>query len=677
VENKRNRKKRIQRLVGESMARSQLLAHDFPHHGKAPSSSQGKGQLKNAPSNGSIKSTPASQLPFPDEHPDNDQGPTELLSSIPRRELHIAPSTAIATPKMRVLSFEASRLQAIRRMFTWLFVLISFRGGTFRDRLRRRDSEEARAVRLRQAFEKAGGTFIKFGQQMAMRIDLLPWAYSVELSKMLDKVPPIPFEQSLEVINQSLGKPWQTVFSVIDPEVIGSASIACVYQATLKTGERVAIKVRRPQIGELFAADLKVMDWFLDFVEFLTIIRPGFTKNVRAELRRTLMEELDFVQEARFQHIFRRQSKKSGKKFFTAPRVYFEYSGEEIIVEEFASGMWLWEVMAGVEQGNAEALAMMRQLNIDPQKVAKRLLFVNYWGMQENLFFHADPHPANVVVRPNSQLTFIDFGSSGSFNPEQEDAFQRLSVASSNNNPEMMARATLKLLEPLPPIDLKELMQEVEASYVRVLYVFNSKRSHTQWWERTSVLQWLNFVRIARSYNMPVNLHTLRMMRATLLYDTIAVRLHPKIDRFERVRKYREFRSARAKKRIQKNIRKQIQQGGDEFYLKMEELSNVGEKLYHRTKDLISSPVFNYRSLVEKWIHTISILIKLLGRVVFITAVLTFIVLAIQLFSGEPVGFADAIKLVTSNRVYQLLLAFLVVVNVRNVLFRLRDPEIS
>jgi predicted unusual protein kinase regulating ubiquinone biosynthesis (AarF/ABC1/UbiB family) len=339
--------------------------------------------------------------------------------------------------------------------------------------------------------------------------------------------------------------------------------------------------------------------------------------------------------------------------------------------------MWLWEVMAGVEQGNAEALAMMRQLNIDPQKVAKRLLFVNYWGMQENLFFHADPHPANVVVRPNSQLTFIDFGSSGSFNPEQEDAFQRLSVASSNNNPEIMARATLKLLEPLPPIDLKELMQEVEASYVRVLYVFNSKRSHTQWWERTSVLQWLNFVRIARSYNMPVNLHTLRMMRATLLYDTIAVRLHPKIDRFERVRKYREFRSARAKKRLQKNIRKQIQQGGDEFYLKMEELSNVGEKLYHRTKDLISSPVFNYRSLVEKWIHTISILIKLLGRVVFITAVLTFIVLAIQLFSGEPVGFADAIKLVTSNRVYQLLLAFLVVVNVRNVLFRLRDPEIS
>ena len=109
----------------------------------------------------------------------------------------------------------------------------------------------------------------------------------------------------------------------------------------------------------------------------------------------------------------------------------------------------------------------------------------------------------------------------------------------------------------------------------------------------------------------------------------------------------------------------------------MEELSNVGEKLYHRTKDLISSPVFNYRSLVEKWIHTISILIKLLGRVVFITAVLTFIVLAIQLFSGEPVGFADVIKLVTSNRVYQLLLALLVVVNARNVLFRLRDPEIS
>ena len=677
MENKSKRKKRIQRLVSESIARSQLLAHNFPRQDESPSSSQHYGRLKNTQSNGSIKRTLASQSPVPYKYPDNDHGSTAVLSSIPRREFRIAPSADIATPKIRVLSFKASRFQAIKRLFNWLVVLVSFRGGTLWDRLRRRDSEEVRAVRLRQAFEKAGGTFIKFGQQMAMRIDLLPWAYSVELSKMLDQVPPISFEQSLEVINQSLGKPWQTVFSVIDPEPIGSASIACVYQATLKSGERVAVKVRRPNIGELFAADLKVMDWLLDFVEFLTIVRPGFTKNLRAELRRTLMEELDFVQEARFQHIFRRQSKKSGKKFFNAPRVYFEYSGEEIIVEEFAAGMWLWEVMAGVEQGNREALAMMRQLNISPKKVAKRLLWVNYWGMQENLFFHADPHPANVIVRANSKLTFIDFGSSGSFNPEQEDAFQRISIASSNNNPEMMARASLKLLEPLPPIDLKGLMQEVEASYVRVLYVFNSKRSHTQWWERTSVLQWLNFVKIARSNNMPVNLHTLRMMRATLLYDTIAVRLHPRIDRFERIRKYREFRSARAKKRVQKNIRKQIRQGGDELYLRLEELSNVGEKLYHRTKDLISSPVFNYRSLVEKWVHTVSILIKLLGRVGLITAVLVFIVLAIQLGNGEPVGLVDVFRMVTSNLVYQILLAILVVVNARNVLLRLRDPEIS
>ncbi len=200
---------------------------------------------------------------------------------------------------------------------------------------------------------------MKLGQQLAMRVDLLPWAYCVELSKMLDRMTPFSTEQALQAVERVIKRPWQEVFAVFDPKPIGSASLACVYQATLKDGTRVVVKVRRPGIKELFMADLQVLDWIAGLAEFLTIMRPGFTQKLRIDLRDILMEKLDFRREGRFEDIFRRNAKQTGWKFFTAPRVYFEYSGDEVLVQEFVSGIWLWEVIAIAEQKNAKGLALL------------------------------------------------------------------------------------------------------------------------------------------------------------------------------------------------------------------------------------------------------------------------------------------------------------------------------
>jgi len=105
-----------------------------------------------------------------------------------------------------------------------------------------------------------------------MRADMLPYAYCAELGKLLDQAPPFPLEQAISIIERTLGQPLAEVFEIFDPEPIGSASLACVYQARLKTGTRVAVKVRRPGIGPVIAADLRALDWLLIMGEMLTII---------------------------------------------------------------------------------------------------------------------------------------------------------------------------------------------------------------------------------------------------------------------------------------------------------------------------------------------------------------------------------------------------------------------
>ena len=126
-----------------------------------------------------------------------------------------------------------------------------------------------------------------------------------------------------------------------------------MYQAELRTGERVAVKVRRPGIGPLIAADLRAMDWILMLGETLTIISPGATRAFRQEFETILFNELNFRAEARYTDLFRQRAAKR-KNGVTAPRVYFPFCSEEVMVSELVSGVWMWELMAAVDSNDQE-----------------------------------------------------------------------------------------------------------------------------------------------------------------------------------------------------------------------------------------------------------------------------------------------------------------------------------
>jgi predicted unusual protein kinase regulating ubiquinone biosynthesis (AarF/ABC1/UbiB family) len=597
----------------------------------------------------------------------------DVLQSMPQREQNAnRDERQLWLPFVEPLQFKMSRWRSVGRLFTWFSVLASILLGNLFDQILRRDTIERRAVRLRKALERAGGTFVKLGQQVAMRIDLVPWAYCVELSKMLDRMVPFPTEQALQAVERTIGRPWQEVFEVFDPKPIGSASIACVYQARLKDGTKVVVKIRRPGIAELFRADLQVLDWLADLGEFLTIIRPGFTRNLRIELRTLLLEELDFRREGRFQDIFRRNSSKSGKDFFTAPKVYFELSGNDVLVQEFVSGLWLWEVIALVEQNTPEGRALLNRMNIDPGTVARRILWAAFWSMDEHVFFHADPHPANILVSPNNEITFIDFGSCGSFNNQQKIALEQMVLSMKDNDVEAMTRASLGLMEPLPPVDLPELVKQAQNLYMQVLHTFNTPAKYTQYWERTSARQWFVLIRVSQKFNLPMNLHMLHMIRATLLYDSIVLRLDNQLDRYHEYTQFMKDRAKLVKNRWREKLK---DNAGDGFFLNMEELGKSFSDLMIRTQTTLGRPLVHLGSTVDKWIFALSVLSRMVGRILAISILGILLVSLVQVANNQPVSIPDVIQSVAQNHYYQAFVVAALVLNIRHILFRLRDLD--
>ena len=605
--------------------------------------------------------------------------PQGLLPSEVRRRLYNPDLVSIHPPMMRQMRFKASVWLTSVRLLRFFGAVVFWYLARVADVVLSRDSLERRARRARSIIEWIGGTTVKMGQQAAMRIDLLPYAYSVELSKMLDDMPPFPTEYAIKRIEEFLGKPLDQVFDRFNPYPIGSASVACVYEAYLKTGERVAIKVRRPKIGEQFVADCTGLGILLKLLELLTIVRPGLTANFLYEYRTMLLEELDFFKEARYNELFRRRVRKHLKRV-SAPRVYFEYSCGDVLVTEFVSGIWLRELITAVEQKDQEALALLREHDIDPRIVARRLLRANQYGIFENLLFHADPHPSNVVVQPGNRLIFIDFGSCGAYTTRERNNWRQLAYYHDQEDVGRMVQAALAVLEPLPPIDIDEFSKRLETIFWDDLYAFKSK--HTEWWERTSAKIWIRFLALSREYGIALNLNTLRMIRSTLLYETIAARMCPNISAYREHRIYNRSAGKRAKKRVQNRIRKLLFQGpSDTDYLRIEQFLEMGNRILYLTQRQLDTPPFRFSLLISKATYAITVAVRtvvwsVLGTIAAGSLMLVYRLLAVPKYRLADANFWRIIMDLFGKLPFQIVLGIVVVTLGRRILFRFFDVDI-
>jgi ubiquinone biosynthesis protein len=611
--------------------------------------------------------------PAPDPMDEIVEDRSKVVRPLSRRRIPPAIELHIALPRARRVVFKANILQCIGRLFIWLWGFIRFYSGNLIDVIMRRDNVQNRAKRLRRVFEASGPTFVKLGQQLAMRADMLPYAYCAELSKMLDNAKVFPVAQAIETIERNTGLPLADIFEAFDPEPIGSASLACVYQARLRdTRERVAVKVRRPGIGTQIAADLRALDWILVLGETLTIIPPGVTRAFRKEFETILFNEMNFRAEARYTDIFRRRAAKQ-KNGVTAPKIYFEYCSEEVMVSELVSGVWMWELMAAVDANDHEFLAKVAQQGIEPKALASKLVRIMQHEVQEALFFHADPHPANLVVMPNNGICFLDFGAIGRFTTATRKTVREFQYHMIRGDIGRMVNCAITLLGPLPPMDVEAVRHELEKIYADAVYAMKS--ADAEWWEKSAAQGWLRFLEVARQFSIPAGANTIQFFRTTFAYDAVIMRLNRDLDVTKEWQAYTKDAAKAAKKRVQKGMRERRRGLRDEDYLAMEEFGDMMTQGMFNLQRNLENPIIHFRNIVGKIAYIASLIFKL-GFIIGIAYGLGLIAdYVARHWFGYQIDWAYLKDLATTFGWLQLVYIAIGLVIIRRIILRLNQPD--
>ncbi len=262
--------------------------------------------------------------------------------------------------------------------------------------------------RFRLALEELGPTFIKFGQIMANRSDFLPLALISELEKLQDQVPPFAADQVIPLIERELGRPVAEMFPEFNPIAVASASIAQVHEARLQNGQHLAIKVQRPDIEPLIQRDLEVLALLAGLVvRYVPDLRHFNPPGLVDEFRRQILRELDFSLELHNMNRF--ASMLQDQASLHVPTTYPEFSSSRVLCMEFIEGTKLSLVFADHDQ------------RFDKPLLARRFADLMLEQVFNHGFFHADPHPGNILVLPDNVLCFLDFGMMGRIRPDEQD----------------------------------------------------------------------------------------------------------------------------------------------------------------------------------------------------------------------------------------------------------------
>jgi len=281
--------------------------------------------------------------------------------------------------------------------------------------------------RMRLVFEELGPIYIKLGQMLATRPDLIPMSLVLELRKLQDDVAHLPLHQIRQVILDDLGKPLEELFISFEQEPLAAASIAQVHRARLSDGTEVAVKVQRPNLDRIIAHDLQILRGFANLIhEKVPEARRYDLPGIVHEFGQALRVESDFNNERH--NILRFNKLWADDESVRAPGVYAELSGRRVLTMELIDGAKVTD------------LEKMKSVGASPEIVSRKCIEVALKSIFDHGYFHADPHPGNFFVKADNEIVLIDFGMMGNLDRERLDELLSFLVSILTNDPDMMVR---------------------------------------------------------------------------------------------------------------------------------------------------------------------------------------------------------------------------------------------
>ncbi|AFZ52228.1 ABC1 kinase family protein [Cyanobacterium aponinum] len=410
-------------------------------------------------------------------------------------------------PDMIIEYYRQRPLQVFGRLLNILFPFLSFLLDGWWDGFwgNTKKNELKRAVKLRKILTKLGPAYIKIGQALSTRPDLVPPKYLDELTRLQDQLPPFPNEIAYQFIEEELGAKPQEVYAEISEHPIAAASLGQVYRGKLHSGEEVAIKVQRPDLVRRITLDIYIMRSIASWIkENVKKIRSDLVA-ITDELAARIFEEMNYLQEgenaARFKELYGHIPE------IYVPKIYWEYTGRRVLTMEWINGTKLTKIKEIEAQGiNATGL-----VEIGVQCSLQQLL--------EHGFFHADPHPGNLLAMEDGKLAYLDFGMMSTILPYQRYGLIDAVVHLVNRDFEALAQDYVKLDFLTPDTDLTPIIPALAN-------VFNNALG-------ASVAE-LNFKRItdemsAMMYEFPfrVPAYYALIIRSMVTLEGIAINIDP------------------------------------------------------------------------------------------------------------------------------------------------------
>lgn len=362
------------------------------------------------------------------------------------------------------------------------------------------------------ALVELGPTFIKVGQALSARGDLLPPEYIDELNKLQDTVPPIPYEQMREVLIKELGESPENLFLELDPQPVASASIGQVYNAVLKNGQKVVIKIVRPGAMETFERDLEILVDIADWASQHTAIGQMYDLHAWIdEFAYTVRNEFDYLREGHNAEVFLRNFYHDERVYI--PLIYWDLTTRKVITMERVSGIKIND-LEGLDRAG-----------INRRKVAENLMHFALRQVFEFGFYHADPHAGNFFVQPDGSLAVMDFGMVGRLTSQTKRTFLGIAIAIQRNDTDVLVDELMAAGIYTRGIERKTLVSDLDRLFDR--FTGGAIR------ELTGTAIFREIMQMALRHNLELPSELIAMTRAITIAEGTGMMLYPEFQLFK------------------------------------------------------------------------------------------------------------------------------------------------